>query len=133
MPRSVRKLIGYGLITLGLMGVLYGFSEYIYALKSSQMILGKIIDMKPQLFNDPTYQAIINISIGQATAMKVLTYIVPGFIISALGFVLLYINQIIEHFEGIESVVGEVVKGLTDEPIVLTDEVKNDAIPSAET
>lgn len=127
MPRNVRKVIGYGLIALGMMGVLYGFSEFMYTLKSTQMILGKIIEMKPALFNDPVYQAIINVSIGQSTAMKVLTYIVPGFIMTGIGFLLLFINQIIEHFEGIEKVVGEIVKGLvSDEPIVLTEEVTDE-------
>lgn len=128
MPKGFRRVIGYGLIALGMMGVMYGFSEYMYAIKSSQMILGKIIEMKPSLFNDPTYQAIINLAISQSTTMAVSTYIAPGFILSALGFVLLYINKVIEHFEGLESVVGAVVEGFLgdDAPIVLTEEVENE-------
>jgi hypothetical protein len=99
MPKNFRKVIGYGIITLGLVSVGYGFSEYMYALKSVQMILGKIIEIKPALYGDPMYQSIINIAIGQATAMKVLTYIVPGFIISSVGFISLFLDEVIQRLD----------------------------------
>jgi hypothetical protein len=114
MPKSFRRVIGYGLIALGIMAVIYGFSEYMYALKSVQVVLGKIIKMKPQLFNDPVYQAIINISIGQATAMKVLTYIVPGFIISGIGFILIFLDDVIKRLDGFAEAGTAVLKSLDD-------------------
>jgi hypothetical protein len=126
----MRRAIGYGLIIFGMMGILYGFSEYMYALRSTQMILGRIMEMKPQLFNDPTYQAIINLAMGQSTAMKVLAYIVPGFIVAALGFMITYMDDIIKRLDGYAEAGAKVLDELNnvfnsqDEIIELTDEME---------
>jgi len=110
----MRKLIGYGFVALGLIIVIYGFSEHIYDLKNVQLILSKLMETKPQLYNDPVYRAIINLSVGHSTSIVVSTYIEPGFILSALGFIIIFMEEILQHFDGIRLVINEVISGVND-------------------
>lgn len=109
----MRKAFGYTTIMFGLVGIIYGFSEYMYALESVQYLLGGMIEFNPELLNDPEFQAIINIAIGQVTAMKVLTYIVPGLILVSLGVGLIFLVNIIEKLDGYSKTGNEIIQSLT--------------------
>lgn len=127
----MRKAFGYTTIMFGLVGIIYGFSEYMYALESVQHLLGGMIQLNPELLNDPAFQAIINIAIGQATAMKVLTYIVPGLILISLGVGLIFLADIIEKLDGYSKAGNEIIQGLTgalsseNDIVELINEVQN--------
>jgi hypothetical protein len=128
---KIYKTISYATLVFGLIGIIYGFSEYMYALKSVQYLLGNMIKGNQQLFTDPAFQAFINISIGQATAMKVLAYIAPGFILSALAIIMILLSEVICHLRGMEQITSAITENLMevfkeDEVIELKDEVKKE-------
>lgn len=128
---KIYKTISYATLSFGMIAVIYGFSEYMYALKSVQYVLGNMIKGNQQLLTDPAFQAIINIAIGQATAMKVLAYIAPGFILSALAIIMILLSEVIYHLRGMEQITSAITENLMevfkeDEVIELKNEVKKE-------
>ena len=129
--KMIRSIIVNTLMIFGFIGILYGFSEFMVTLKATQMLLGKAITMKPELLNSHNFHALIQLSIGQSTAMKVIAYIAPGFIILGISFILLFLSRILNHLETYQAMIDTVIKEFTDpsdqeDEVIydLTDEVK---------
>ena len=116
---SYRKGMALCLILAGIAFFNYGCFQIIDILQSSNMILEKIVaKTNPQLLHDPLYQHILNYSSNQSISINVLIYLFPGFVLTGFGSILLFINKIIEHFEGIENVVGEVFRSLVGDDLL---------------
>jgi hypothetical protein len=126
----MRKVMAYSTIALGLFLTLYGVSEFIYTLKTIEGIFSSI-SQNPNLLNNPAVAAILNMAISQATDFKVLTYIIPGFILTSIGFGLTFLSDIIERLDSYSKAGDKIIEGVVDlmtgedNIIELTNEVQN--------
>lgn len=132
MKITIEKLCGWATITLGLFAILYGASEFMHTIRVSQNILNEIIKVKPELFNNPSMYAFIKIAMDQALSMKVIAFIAPGFILSALGLCIVYLAKILEKINIFLEVLNSGLEIFNDDSDnhdeKLTDDLQNETI-----
>jgi hypothetical protein len=127
----MRKVMAYSTIALGLFLALYGVSEFIYIINNAQNLFNTVLRSNPDLLNAPAVKVAFGIAISQATDLKVLTYIIPGFILTAIGFGLAFLSDIIERLDSYTETGGQIMKGVVglmsgeDDNVELTNEVQH--------
>lgn len=106
----MRKAMAYSTVGLGLFLGLYGVSEFIYTLNNAQNLFSVVLRSNPDLSNDPAVKAAFGMVISQAKDLKVLTYIIPGFILTCIGFGLAFLSDIIERLNSYSKAGDEIMK-----------------------